>query len=185
MEQQGKLPRIVRFLTATVTAVVLVSVVAGIGAAVVGGSLTDLGSGFGGLWGVPALLLTFVALIVGTTAAIRIGRVLGPDAGRLRLTVVVLVGVWVIAIGYGGVAHLVDPCANGLWDASSRIGSQPLCERFGNELNWHTRFHLFAHAAPAALLLLVYVWAIRRWGTNGPSRQESDEATTPSAVGTR
>ena len=61
-------------------------------------------------------------------------------------------------------AHMVDPCANGWWDANSRIGSQPLCEQFGSELNWHTRFHLFAHAAPAAVLLAVYVLAVQQCG---------------------
>ncbi len=38
-------------MTVTITLVVVVTVVAGIGAAAFGGSLTDLGSGYGGLWG--------------------------------------------------------------------------------------------------------------------------------------
>ena len=59
------------------------------------------------------------------------------------------------------------PCVNGWWDARSRIGDQLLCERFGSELNWHTRFHLLAHAAPASVLLGAYLWAIRRWGQPG------------------
>lgn len=173
MGEQRELPRIVRLMMATITVVIAVSVVAGIGAAAIGGSLTDLGSGYGGLWGVPALLLTFVALILGAVAAIKTGRALGPDLRRLRIAVLVLAGVWIVAIGYANVAHLVDPCVNGWWDANSRIGSQPLCERFGSELNWHTRFHLLAHAAPAAILLVPYLWAIQRWGTQGPGATKS------------
>lgn len=173
MGEQRELPRIVGFMTATIIVVIAVSVVAGVGAAVVGGSLTDLGSGYGGLWGVPAVLLTFVALILGIAAAIKTGRAPGPEVRRLRLAVLVLAGVWVVAIGYANVAHLVDPCVNGWWDASSRIGSQPLCERFGSELNWHTRFHLVAHAAPAAILLVPYLWAIRRWSTPEPGSARS------------
>ena len=83
----------------------------------------------------------------------------------LRSAIVFGAGAWVVALGYFMVAHAVDPCVNGWWDADSRIGDQPLCERFGAELNWHTRFHLLAHAAPAASLLAVYIWSIRRWAT--------------------
>ena len=72
-------------------------------------------------------------------------------------------GVFVVAIGYERVAHTIDPCANGWWGPDSTIGSQPLCERFGSELNWHTRFHLAAHALPALALLAGYAWAIQRW----------------------
>lgn len=165
MGEQRELPGTVRLMTVTLTIVIAVGVVAGMAAVAIGGSLTNLGSGYGGLWGVPALLLTFVALILGVAAAIAMARGLGPEERRLRRAALVLVGVWVVAIGYAEVAHLVDPCVNGWWDADSRIGSQPLCERFGSELNWHTRFHLFAHAAPAAALLVSYLLAIRRWGT--------------------
>lgn len=182
MRVQRVLPGIVRLMTATVTVVIVVSVVAGIGAAALGGSLTDLGSGYGGLWGVPALLLTFAALILGVAAVIAIGRAFGPEVRRLRLAVLVLAGVWVVAIGYTSVAHLVDPCVNGWWDASSRIGSQPLCERFGSELNWHTRFHLFAHAVPAAILLVPYVWAMRRWGRQDSAEPDREEMANPGAV---
>lgn len=162
----------------TVTVVIAVSVVAGLGAAALGGSLTDLGEGYGGLWGVPALLLTFVALILGVAAAIAVGRAREPELRRFRLALLVLTGVWVVAIGYSAVAHLVDPCLNGWWDARSRIGSQPLCERFGSELNWHSRFHLFAHAAPAAVLLVAYVWAVRRWSTPAAARTDGGEEQT-------
>jgi len=155
------LPRIVWWMMLSLTVVIVISVVA---ATVVGGPLTRLGDGFGGLYGAPALLLTFIALMVGIPATIIVMKRLGPDDRRLRAGVVVLVGVWVVGVGYAQVAHSIDPCANGWWDARSRVGSQPLCERFGSELNWHTRFHLIAHALPAAVLLAAYVWAVHRWG---------------------
>ena len=158
------LPRIVRWMILSLTVVIVISVVAGVAATVVGGSLTRLGDGFGGLYGAPALLLTFIAFVVGVPATIIVTKRLGPDERRLRAGVVVLVGVWVVGVGYAQVAHSIDPCANGWWDARSRVGSQPLCERFGSELNWHTRFHLVAHALPATVLLAAYVWAVHRWG---------------------
>jgi hypothetical protein len=160
----NNLPRIVRWMILSLTVVIVISVVAGLAATVVGGSLTTLGDGFGGLFGAPALLLTLIALMVGVPATITVAKRLGPDERRLRAGVVMLVGVWVVGVGYAQVAHSIDPCANGWWDAQSRVGSQPLCERFGPELNWHTRFHLIAHALPAAVLLAAYVWAVHRWG---------------------
>lgn len=164
MSESRRLPGIVGALNATFMLVVGVALIAGITAAVLGGSFSRLGGGYGGLWGVPALLLTFSALVFGVIAAAKIARGLGPGDGRLRIALLVVVGVWVVAIGYAEVAHQIDPCARGWWDASSRLGSQPLCERFGPELNWHTRFHLLAHVVPAALLLGLYILVMRRWG---------------------
>jgi hypothetical protein len=174
MSGQRGLPRIARLMTASIAGVVAVALAAGVGAAVVGGSLTDLGSGYGGLWGLPALLLTLVALILGVGVVIKVTRAMRPETGRLRIATLVVAGGWLVTIGYANVAHMVDPCVNGWWDANSRLGSQPLCERFGTELNWHTRFHLLAHAGPAAVLLGMYLWAIRRWGTTGPSPRNVD-----------
>jgi hypothetical protein len=156
--------RVIDWMMWAVTLIIAISVVAGIAAAAVGGSWSDLGEGYGGLYGLPSVLLTALALLVGIPAAVLIARRLGPESGRLRIAVLVTGGVWVVAMGYDMVAHTVDPCVNGWWDARSRIGSQPLCERFGSELNWHTRFHLLAHAAPAAILLGIYTYVIKRWG---------------------
>lgn len=86
------LPCIVRWMILSLTAVIVISVVAGVGATVVGGTLTGLGDGFGGLYGAPALLLTFIALLVGVPATIIVTKRLGPDDRRLRAGVVVLVG---------------------------------------------------------------------------------------------
>jgi hypothetical protein len=155
-------PRTLRLLIWLFGLIIAVSVAGGLAAVLVGRGLTDLGEGAGGLFGFPSLLLTLLALALGLPAALIVARVVRPDDGWIGAAVLVGVGAWVVAIGYFVVAHAVDPCVNGWWDERSRIGSQPLCERFGAELNWHTRFHLLAHAAPAAALFGIYVWAVRR-----------------------
>ena len=162
----GRLPQVLTLL-------IVVTVVGGIAAAAIGGSWSDLGSGYGGLYGLPAIAMTVMSLLV-IPVAVLVARRLGPDAGGLRSAVLLAAGLWVVTLGYSQVAHLVDPCANGWWDHRSRIGSQPLCERFGSELNWHTRFHLLAHAGPAAVLLVLYLYAIKRWG-------HTDTSETPHA----
>jgi hypothetical protein len=153
----------VRWLVLSLFVVIGVSVVAGIAAAAFGGALTGLGSGFGGLYGVPALALTLLAVGVGIPAGVVVARRLRSNRRWLLAAAIVIGGVFAVAIGYERVAHTVDPCANGWWGPDSMIGSQPLCERFGSELNWHTRFHLAAHALPALVLLAGYAWAIQRW----------------------
>lgn len=165
MREDRPLPTPVRLLPAAAAVVIVIALLGGIAAAAWGGSLTDLGEGYGGLWGLPALALTLVALVLGIVSVISILRTLPAGRDRRRIVLVVLAGAWVVAVGYSEVAHAIDPCANGWWDRNSRIGSQPLCERFGPDLNWHTRFHLVAHAAPAAFLAALYLWAVRRWGT--------------------
>ncbi len=144
------------------TVVIAISLIGGIAAAIGGGSLTELGSGAGGLFGVPSILTTLIALVALATAVVA-SRQARRSPGWLNAAIVIAGGAWIIAIGYFMVAHTLDPCVNGWWDSGSRIGHQPLCERFGSELNWHTRFHLLAHAAPGAGLLALYLGAIRRW----------------------
>ena len=172
-------PNLLRWLVHLLFVVIGVSVVAGIAAAAFGGSFANLGSGFGGLYGVPALLLTLLALGVGIPAGAVVARRLRSSRGWLLATGIVIGGVFVVVIGYAQVAHTIDPCANGWWGARSMIGSQPLCERFGRELNWNTRFHLVAHALPALVLLAGYAWAIHKWVA--PPRdlaiERSDEET--------
>lgn len=155
-------PKTLRWLMWLLGIVVGVSLAGGVAAALVGRGLTDLGAGPGGLFGVPSLLLTLGALVLGLPAAVIVARLVRPADGWIGKAVLVGIGAWVVAIGYFVVAHAVDPCVNGWWDGRSRIGSQPLCERFGPELNWNTRFHLLAHAAPAAALFAAFAWAVRR-----------------------
>jgi len=179
MDRNQRLPRVVGVLGAAVGLVVVTALVGGGAAAAFGGSLSRLGEGYGGLWGWPALVLSLLALALGISAAISIARSLGPEAGRLRIALLVVVGVWVVAIGYSEVAHVVDPCVRGWWDGQSRVGSQPLCERFGSELNWNTRFHLLAHAVPAAVLLGLYLWVLHRWARPRTSMQPESLESTP------
>lgn len=149
-----------RLLAGSFAAVVLVSFALGIVAAVVGRSTTRLGEGAGGLFAFPSLVTTALAL-----ASIPLAIVIARRSAtrRIRSAAVLVGGAWVIAVGYIGVAHALDPCTNGWWDTSSRIGGQRLCERFGSDLNWHTRFHLLAHAAPAVLMVWLYAAAVRRF----------------------
>jgi hypothetical protein len=140
-----------------------VSFIGGVAAVVLGGPFTDLGTGAGGLGAIPSLLLDLTAVAIGAPASVLVARQLRTEAAWLRATATAGGGLWIIAVGYFVIAHWVDPCVNGWWDSGTRIGSQPLCERFGNELNWHTRVHLLAHAAPATILVVGYVWAVRRW----------------------
>lgn len=163
MGKNARLTRVLRVMLVVVGLLVVIALVGGVAAALFGGSLSELGEGYGGLWGWPATILPLIALVLGVTAAIKISRDLGPGSGRLRIALLVVVGVWVVAIGYSEVAHIADPCVRGWWDEQSKLGSQPLCERFEAELNWNTRFHLLAHAVPAALLLGLYLWAVHRW----------------------
>ncbi len=162
--------RIVRWAIWITAGVVAVSFIAGVAAAAVGGPLTQLGSGAGGLYAVPSLVLDLTAVFIGVPAGVVVARHLRPQSRRLGAALIVGGGLWVVAIGYFMIAHWLDPCVNGWWGPESRVGSQPLCERFGNELNWHTRFHLLAHAIPATLLVAGYIWAVRRWATPQPQR---------------
>lgn len=165
--------RSLRWTIGSLVIVVAASLTGGIAAAIAGGSLTDLGSGAGGLFGIPSILTTLIALLVATPVAAVVARDARHSTGWLRAGIVIAAGAWIVAIGYIVVAHTVDPCANGWWDIRSRVGNQPLCERFGPGLNLHTRFHLLAHAVPAAFLLAVYIWSVRRWTAVEPSAQQS------------
>ena len=171
--------RILGWTTWSLTTVVIISLSAGIAAALFGGILTDLGSGAGGLFGIPSILTTLIALFLAIPAAIVTARQTRQSPGWLRSATVIATGAWVVAIGYFVVAHAVDPCVNGWWGPQSRLGDQPLCERFGPELNWHTRFHLLAHALPAAILLAMYLYAIRRWASF-PAAWKPEDAPTKS-----
>ena len=170
-----------RWTTRSMTVVIVVSLIGGIAAAVAGGPLTNLGSGAGGLFGFPSILTTLVALFLAIPAAVGMVRQTRRSPGWLRAATVTVAGAWIVAIGYFMVAHAIDPCVNGWWDTRSRIGDQPLCERFGPDLNWHTRFHLVAHAAPAAVLLAMYLWATQRWAQPEPLRQTTEASDDTAA----
>lgn len=174
----GRWSRPLRWTIRLLTVVVAFSFVAGLIAAALGDPFTDFGSGAGGLFGFPALLTTFIALFLALPAAVIAARS-ARDSPRWRGALVIGCGAWLVAIGYFQVAHTIDPCANGWWGFSSRIGDQQLCEYFGSELNWHTRFHLLAHAGPGLVLLATYLWAIRRWASPTAEEFVSERSTVP------
>lgn len=141
---------------------IVLSAVAGLIAALIGGQVTEWGSGMGGGYAIPplantlALLLTLPALILGIMLLIRKRE---GAVGRIW----VFVGTFLIGFGYILIAHSFDPCIRGVWTSHSRLGDDiRLCERFGNELNIHTRFHLIWHAVPTIPLLLIYWYGLAR-----------------------
>lgn len=142
----------------------------GLLAAGVGGGLTDWGSGAGGLGGWTDGLMTIFSVAVGFAAGVATFK----EGRSIPVALTVMVTGLLIGVGYLIVAHLVDPCVNGWWDANSQIGSQPLCERFGSELNSHTRFHLLLHAIVGVLsawvAALIYRWRklFAWWPPEGP-----------------
>lgn len=124
--------------------------------------LNDLGGGPGGGRGIPAvgfllaLVMGFPSLGVGLRDVAR-----GRWSGARRL--LAFVGPLVVFVGFTYAAHGLDLC-NGLLDATSRLGAQPLCEPYGDSLEVHTRFHLLYHAlVPTVFLVALYRLALSRW----------------------
>ena len=115
--------------------------------------LEDWGGGFGGGNGLPVLGYV-LAVVLGVPSLLAAIQDPSKRVGRL----LAFVGPFIILVGFAGVSHALDPCVTGLWDASSRLGSQPLCERFGGELNIHTRFHLLHHALVPTVVLVPLYW---------------------------
>jgi hypothetical protein len=132
------------------------SLILGLLAALAGGSLTFLGNGPGGGYGIPDLLFLLAALagIPGLLRAI-VGMRRG-ERGTARWALV-FIGPLLISFGYILIAHSLDPCLLGMWDLASRLGGNiPLCERFGPELNVHTRFHYLWHILPTLPIVWLY-----------------------------
>jgi hypothetical protein len=134
----------------------------GVLVALSGGPLRFLGDGFGGGWGIPSLAL-LLAAVLGLPALLAaiFDLIRGRWAGATRL--LLFLGPLLVGFGFDFIAHLVDPCFNGLWTIRSTLGEIPLCERFGLELNIHTRFHLLLHAAGAMPLAGLFWLALQKW----------------------
>ncbi len=133
----------------------IISLVLGLLAALVGGSLTALGNGLGGGNGIPDLIF-LIPVLLGLFLYFR--RVFKREK-RKTDWLLAFIGPLLISIGYILIAHAFDPCNNGLWDLNSQIGdSVRLCERFGSEISIHTRFHYLWHIV--ATLPLVWLYGV-------------------------
>lgn len=172
MSENSSEPWYVTWTIRIMALVIGLSLIGGIAVALIGGSLTELGKGYGGGYGYPDTLLNIPFLLTIPIAIVLVRR-LRPGNAWLRTTLLVTGGIWVVVIGYGLVGHLLDPCNNGWWDINSQVGGGPhqhknadvghLCEGVGSAISIHTRFHLLSHAGPAAILFWLYLLALRRW----------------------
>ena len=146
-------------LADVIAGVTLISAVLGIVAALLG--LDALGSGPGGLWGLPMMALTLCALaglLLGGAGVMR-----SRASGEHWRALVILAGPVLLVIAFFEGVHAVDPCASGLWDLESSLGGAPLCEPWGTgtAINVHARFHLLLHGIPAAALALLLRRTVR------------------------
>lgn len=140
---------------------IAIGTIAGLIAALFGGSLTVWGSGFGGGYALPGLVNT-LALVLSLPAFIYgIFLLFRREDGAIKY-ILVFLGVFLVGLGYVVIPHMLDPCVQGIWTATSRYQDIRLCEYFGTELNIHTRFHLFWHAAPTIPLILVYWYSMAK-----------------------
>ncbi len=129
------------------------SVLLGILAAVFGGAFTELGRGVGGGNGFPTLIFLIPALF----GLILLVQNIFKKKKDWSLLLLVFLGPLIISFGYIIIAHEFDPCFNDLWNINSQIGDGiRLCERFGNEINIHTRFHYLWHITPTIPLIWLY-----------------------------
>lgn len=169
---QRRADRLARFAFQIMLITIVIGLALGLAAALTGGALTRLGSGPGGLWGVPDMIL-IVTMLLGVPSLILGFVALSQRHWRDVARMLAYFGPLVISAGYIIIPHILDPCARGVWGVFSAFRDIPLCERFGLELNVHTRFHLFWHVAPTGILVAVYGLALRRWhpGWSGKRQQ--------------
>lgn len=129
----------------------------GMAAALVGGDLTSLGSGFGGL-GFGAVAVLGGLVVVGVLAA---GWLLAVSRRPLEALIVVA-GPIVVLVSYVYLAHSLDPCVLGLWQQGSSTGGAPLCETVGSGIGIHRRFHLLLHSLAGIPGLILFGVGLRR-----------------------
>ena len=138
----------------------------GLVAAAFGGSLTNWGSGAGGLGGWPDLSHTIFSFVVGLAAATATFRA----ERRIRVAVVVFGTGLLIGTAYLVGAHLADPCDRGWWDFDSELGGARLCSSEGEIAQ---RFHLLLHGTTGVLAAAVAATLFRRTRLIGwTSRQQ-------------
>lgn len=129
----------------------------GMAAALVGGDLSSLGSGFGGL-GFGAVAVLGGLVVVGVLAA---GWLLAVSRRPIEALIAVA-GPLTVLVSYVYLAHSLDPCVLGLWQQGSSTGGVPLCESVGSGINIHRRFHLLLHSLAGIPGLLLFGVGLRR-----------------------
>lgn len=134
----------------------------GVLATILGGEWTHFGEGLGGGWAIPGLVFDLVLLLSLPSLVIGIHGLIKRDAAR-AWRLLAFAGPFTIAFAFIGIAHTIDPCASHHWTLLDFWGDQRLCERFGHELNIHTRFHLLLHIAPVVGLVAIYHILVRRF----------------------
>lgn len=126
-------------------------------AAVVGGALTDWGSGAGGLGGWADGSITIFSIVVGIAAGVATAR----EGRSIPVVLAVLATGLLIGVGFLAGGHLFDPCDRGWWKFSTTIGGTPLCSTRGDIAQ---RFHLLLHALLGVSTALIAVFVYRRRG---------------------
>ncbi len=170
MKQFGWADRLVFFGHKLVWWNAMASFGLGVLAALFGGALTQVGQGPGGGWGVPGLVFGAAVVLGLPSLAVGLQGVWKRDARR-GVRGAFFLTTLAISVAFIVVAHALDPCTLGAWTLGDRWGTQSVCERFGQEVNIHTRFHLLWHAAPVLLLLALcqpLYLRIRRWVGSTP-----------------
>jgi hypothetical protein len=137
---------------------VWISLIFGLIAALFGGRFERFGVGIGGGYGVPDLIFLVAALFGLPSFLHGLRLLIGRERGASRWLLAFL-GPLLISFAYILVPHTLDPCSNGLWTLTDQIGtSVQLCERFGSDIDIHTRFHYLWHILPT----LPFVWIYRK-----------------------
>lgn len=148
-------------------------------AAVLGGSLERVGSGPGGLWGWPTLVMLGMALVGAGAGAVGVVSARGRRDLRARALVLAFGPALVFAVAFQG-AHVVDPCSTGLLDLRDKVDGTRACWPAEGALSLHERFHLLGHGAVGLAAALALVAAERR---TRPAAADADARPEPVAVG--
>ncbi len=139
------------------TSAIGVMLALGMAAALVGGDLTSLGSGFGGL-GFWSVIVLGGLVVVGALA----GSWLLAVSRRPLEALIVVAGPFAVVVSYIYLAHLLDPCVLGLWQQGSSTGGVPLCETLDSGIGIHQRFHLLLHSLAGIPGLILFAVGLRR-----------------------
>lgn len=124
-----------------------------------GGEWIHFGDGIGGAWGIPTLVFDIVVLLSLPNLVIWIHRLIKRIPNRIQY-LIGFGGPFIISTAFILIAHALDPCSSHHWTMMDFWGDQRLCERFGSDINIHTRFHLILHIAPIVALAAGYHWML-------------------------